>query len=52
MYGVILALHHDGRLLKSVDSAARARAAFARLIDSDLNRLPADGDRADATAAC
>lgn len=34
LYGVILALHHDGRLLQSADSAGRARAAFARLVDS------------------
>lgn len=37
MYGAILALHHDGRLLRSVDSVARARAAFERLLRSDLN---------------
>lgn len=34
MYGVILALHHDGRLLHNPDSLRRARAAFDRLIDS------------------
>ena len=34
LYGVILVLHHDRRLLDSAGSATRARAAFARLIDS------------------
>ena len=34
LYGVILALHHDGRLLQSAGSVGRARAAFARLVDS------------------
>ncbi len=32
MYGLVLALHHDARFLKSPGSAARAQAGFARLI--------------------
>lgn len=34
LYGVILVLHHDGRLLNSPDAVARARRSFDRLIDS------------------
>ncbi|UCE30597.1 MAG: TetR/AcrR family transcriptional regulator [Burkholderiales bacterium] len=34
LHGVILALHHDGRLLKSPHSVERARRSFARLLDS------------------
>ncbi|HLS54608.1 MAG TPA: TetR/AcrR family transcriptional regulator [Zeimonas sp.] len=34
MYGVILVLHHDGRLLNSPDAVGRARRSFDRLIDS------------------
>lgn len=34
LYGVILVLHHDGRLLKSPDAVIRARRSFERLIDS------------------
>lgn len=33
MYGLILALHHDARLMHSKDSVARCRAGFAELID-------------------
>jgi AcrR family transcriptional regulator len=32
MYGLVLALHHDARFLKSPGSAGRAQAGFARLI--------------------
>jgi AcrR family transcriptional regulator len=32
MYGLVLALHHDARFLKSPGSAERAHAGFARLI--------------------
>jgi AcrR family transcriptional regulator len=32
MYGIMLALHHDVRLLRSQDSARRATLAFTRLI--------------------
>jgi AcrR family transcriptional regulator len=34
MYGLVLALHHDARLLRSQDSVARGRAVFDRLIDA------------------
>lgn len=34
LYGVILVLHHDGRLLDSPDALARARRSVERLIDS------------------
>jgi AcrR family transcriptional regulator len=33
MYGLILALHHDARLMHSKDSIVRCRAGFAQLID-------------------
>lgn len=34
LYGIVLVLHHDTRLLNNADSVPRARKAFARLIDS------------------
>lgn len=34
LYGVILVLHHDGRLLNSPDALPRARRSVDRLIDS------------------
>jgi AcrR family transcriptional regulator len=34
MYGLILALHHDARFIKSPDSVERAQFGFERLIDS------------------
>ena len=34
LYGVILVLHHDARLMNSPDAQARARRAFERLIAS------------------
>lgn len=34
MYGLILALHHDARFLKTRGSVAHAQTAFRRLIDS------------------
>ena len=34
LYGVILVLHHDGRLLRSVDAVPRARRSFERLLAS------------------
>ncbi len=34
LYGVILVLHHDARLMDSADAPARARRAFDRLIDA------------------
>lgn len=39
MYGVILVLHHDRRLLGNPDAVGRARRSFDRLIDS-YRRLP------------
>ena len=36
LYGVILVLHHDARLLNSPDALARAQRAFERLISSYL----------------
>jgi AcrR family transcriptional regulator len=33
IYGVMLAMHQDARLLRSADSAKRARAALRRLVD-------------------
>jgi AcrR family transcriptional regulator len=37
MYGLILALHHDARFIKSPDSVQRAELGFERLIDSYRN---------------
>jgi AcrR family transcriptional regulator len=34
LYGVILVMHHDSRLLKSPDAGARAVRSFNRLIDA------------------
>ena len=34
MYGLVLALHHDARFIRSPGSVDRARAGFARLIAS------------------
>lgn len=34
IYGLVLAMHQDGRLLRSADSARRARAGMARLLVS------------------
>jgi len=34
IYGLMLAMHQDARLLRSADSAKRARAGVRRLIDS------------------
>ncbi len=34
LYGIMLVLHHDGRLLKMPDVVGRARSAFERLIGS------------------
>jgi AcrR family transcriptional regulator len=34
MHGLVLALHHDARLLHSKDSEARGRAGFDQLIDA------------------
>jgi hypothetical protein len=32
MYGLVLALHHDARFIRSPNAVDRARAGFARLI--------------------
>ena len=34
VYGLMLAMHQDARLLRSADSAKRARAGLRRLIDA------------------
>jgi hypothetical protein len=34
MYGLVLALHHDARFIRSPGSVARAHAGFERLIAS------------------
>ena len=46
LYGVVLVLHHDARLLKSRDAVGRARRSFDRLIASyrQPGRAPAVGD--------
>src|SRR5690606_5107683 len=38
LYGIVLILHHDGRLLDSPDALQRARRSFARLVASYLAR--------------
>ena len=43
LYGIILVLHHDARLLDNPDALGRARRAFARLIDAHRTAAaPAD----------
>ena len=37
MYGLILALHHDARFLRSPDAIDRARGGFRRLIENHRN---------------
>ncbi len=37
MYGLILALHHDARFLRSPDAIDRARVGFQRLIENHRN---------------
>jgi AcrR family transcriptional regulator len=41
LYGVILVLHHDARLLDSPDALARARRAFDRLVAAYVVDAPA-----------
>jgi hypothetical protein len=55
LYGVILVLHHDARLMNSPDAQARARRAFERLIAACRTpsrtvptRRPARASRAEA----
>jgi AcrR family transcriptional regulator len=38
MYGLVLALHHDARFIKRPGSADRARAGFARLLNTYRDR--------------
>lgn len=40
LYGIILVLHHDARLLESPDAAARARGAFERAVAAYLAAKP------------
>jgi AcrR family transcriptional regulator len=40
IYGLMLALHQDARLLRSADSVRRARAGLARLIDTARAVVP------------
>jgi AcrR family transcriptional regulator len=55
LYGVILVLHHDARLMDSPDAPARARRAFDRLIDACRSAAaapsPAAAPRRKAAAA-
>ena len=51
LYGVILVLHHDGRLLQSAGSVARARTSFSRLVDSYLGPVESPGPAAPRTPA-
>jgi AcrR family transcriptional regulator len=41
LYGIILALHHEARLLRTPGAADRARRAFARLLAQSLAEAPA-----------
>ncbi len=41
MYGLVLALHHDARFIRSPRAVAHAQAGFARLIDSARGAGPA-----------
>ncbi len=38
MYGLVLALHHDARFIRSPRAVARAESGFARLIDAARSR--------------
>ncbi|HQD82783.1 MAG TPA: TetR/AcrR family transcriptional regulator [Quisquiliibacterium sp.] len=44
LYGIVLVLHHDTRLLHNPDAIGRARRAFERLLDT--HRAPPTGVRA------
>jgi AcrR family transcriptional regulator len=46
MHGLILALHHDARLMRTPGALDRARRAFARLIDFHLAGAPLRKPRA------
>jgi hypothetical protein len=45
IYGLMLAMHQDARLLRSADSAKRARAGLRRLLDN-VRVLPLNSKRA------
>jgi AcrR family transcriptional regulator len=49
IYGLMLVLHHDARLLHSRDSVKRARAGLARLLDAAA--APAAGTRRPAASS-
>jgi AcrR family transcriptional regulator len=51
IYGVILVLHHDARLLESESAADRARRAIGRVIDTYASRRGAAAGRATAGPA-
>jgi AcrR family transcriptional regulator len=51
LYGVILVLHHDARLLDSPDALARARRAFERLVSTYLAPAGAGAGRTPKRAA-
>lgn len=38
MYGLVLALHHDARFIRSADAVQRAQAGFERLVGATLAR--------------
>ncbi len=40
IYGIVLVVHHDARLLESVDAISRARRAFDRVIAAHSPRSP------------
>jgi AcrR family transcriptional regulator len=43
IYGLMLALHQDARLLRSADGVRRARAGLRRLLDAARKHAPAQG---------
>ncbi|HTT13723.1 MAG TPA: TetR/AcrR family transcriptional regulator [Burkholderiaceae bacterium] len=51
IYGLMLALHQDARLLRSSDGVKRARAGLARLIDAGRSRRAGRGAAADRSVA-
>ena len=46
MYGLVLALHHDARFLRSAGAVDRARTAFERLIQHYTLGAPASPGQA------
>lgn len=53
LYGIILVLHHDARLMRSADAPGRARHAFDRIIDAHRapRRTRRSAERAPRVAA-